>query len=283
MAPKTKAAKLSEIAPTEEELATARKTIAKCSKTDMATKRQCMGHFLRQNPDDAAAKSRGSDRGRYLEHYLVHMMRVAAAKKNIHITKEAETNDSKTLRHQWMSRELMDKTVGAEKGAHWREAGKLLTRPDPVTGSTDPNFIEWRVPEDWSSHTETDKDSFAVKTDKEADQTDLDNLKSVFLRGGGQASNASDVAEVKEEPLSELDELEQKCNKLKDDTRQHFDEYHAVHTYLCLSGGGAAAPLSPPLSAPPSPSAYTYLCLSGGAAAPLSAPLSAPLAPPLSR
>ncbi len=72
--------KLASVKPTKEELGEAKRILAGGCKVQKA-KMAGMVHRLKQNPDDKAASSRGPERQRYLEAYVVHTLRTKGGVK----------------------------------------------------------------------------------------------------------------------------------------------------------------------------------------------------------
>ena len=92
----------------------------------------------------------------------------------------------------------MDKELGAAKAEHWRVANACPWRPDSLTGSKDPDHIEWGVPMEWERLTEKDLKQLIMKNKGEADE---DDFKLTF---GYKVAESSEV--IKEEPALSPDE-----------------------------------------------------------------------------
>ena len=112
----------------------------------------------------------------------------------------------------------MDREYGALKAEAWRISGKLNSRPDTVTGSSEPHMIEFACPEDIDSSLHGDTVSYAVKATRDADETDLDKL-------GGTTPATADVKKEAADPKAIL---AQRVEELKVDpkpTLRRFQDY----------------------------------------------------------
>ena len=146
MPPKIPSIKLAKVGPTNEEVFKAQEILQGIDPKALKSKMPSMAHFLKTSGDTAALASRGSDRVKNLELFLIHQMR----------SKE------------WVSAEKMDLLVGAQKGKTWRESGRLKTRADPITGSSEPHMIEYRIPECWETFSEEDLHQLMIESVTEA-------------------------------------------------------------------------------------------------------------------
>ena len=133
MAPK-KAPSLDLVVPTKAELDAAKKLLLASNDKQKKSKMQSMVHYLKANPDDAAAISRGDARQQYLVKFLVHQMRTKGTTKTASNERVLSSSDSSMSDLHWLAAEKMDDAVGKKKGEAWRKSGKLRSRPDPVDG-----------------------------------------------------------------------------------------------------------------------------------------------------
>ena len=97
--------------------------------------------------------------------------------------------------YSW-SKWRLEKVVGPEKAEHWIQNG-LPWKPDSITGSCDPKFIEYQVPIAWVSTSSVKKNTLAVPS-----QTATFNVNK-----GTQKTPTS---------AEDLENLEKKVNKFKD-------------------------------------------------------------------
>ena len=75
----------------------------------------------------------------------------------------------------------MDAELGAAKAQHWRDNKMLRTRADALTGSTDRNLIENKVPQQWENVSEEDLRRLWLKSEEEAREGDAAVIESASL------------------------------------------------------------------------------------------------------
>eukprot|EP00959_Pyramimonas_sp_CCMP1952_P099516 2080424-Pyramimonas_sp.AAC.1 len=80
-------------------------------------------------------KSKGEQRQMYLETFLVHQMRTKQGTSTATSSHTVSSSQKKGITWIWISMEKMDSHLGPSKAEHWRESGKLTSRPDSLTGS----------------------------------------------------------------------------------------------------------------------------------------------------
>lgn len=219
---------LGKIKPTEAELKQARAMLDKCTPKEKKSKMACMSSWAKKQEDVTAANSRGDDRTRYLESYLVHQLRLKLGVKTVESSREAVEDKSDHLDMVWMSVEKMNTELGTAKAEHWRESGLLNDRNDVVTGSDKPEFKEYHVPVDWSRMTSSDLRKLKIRTvNDEADEKDLELVTEAALSIQGVAVSAPQASssdgpqantvtgfEVKLEPV-DLEEEAKKAMEVK--------------------------------------------------------------------
>ena len=169
MPPKMKGTKIGSVEPTADELEAARKVLADATAGGRRSKNASFIHFLKTNPDcgnEDAASAKGLARDAYLEKFLVLQMRYSKAERTCKATREISSSHRKLKDLHWWSMEQMDINMGAQKGKHWRDSKLLPDRADSLTGSLDPNFIEYGVPHDWQqlSHDDFSRLTFEATT-----------------------------------------------------------------------------------------------------------------------
>eukprot|EP00428_Durinskia_dybowskii_P007738 CAMPEP_0170304954 /NCGR_PEP_ID=MMETSP0116_2-20130129/52833_1 /TAXON_ID=400756 /ORGANISM="Durinskia baltica, Strain CSIRO CS-38" /LENGTH=305 /DNA_ID=CAMNT_0010556969 /DNA_START=6 /DNA_END=924 /DNA_ORIENTATION=- len=204
MPPKLKAASLAHVTPTKEELELAQSVKAKKSK--MAS----MVHWLKSNPDEAIEKSRGEARQAYLMKFLVHQMRQKATTKTTTSKTTTSTTNQTSRDVFWWSAEKMNQELGTKKGESWRQSGKLRTRPDPVTNSSDPDFLEHAVPVEWTRLVTGEENTLSVTAEGEATEED------VGMADFAPEGTAPETA-VKSEPLTPEEEMQKQIEKITKD------------------------------------------------------------------
>ena len=100
--------KLTALAPTAEEVAAARALLEHNKKSKMAS----MVHWLRANPDPAIANSRGEQRQKYLEQWMIWSMRSKKAKTSSTNEQVTSVENSAFSDWHWCSVETMDTKLG---------------------------------------------------------------------------------------------------------------------------------------------------------------------------
>ena len=144
----------------DDEIAEAKRVLAGVDKKGHRAAMAKMSHWLKQNSKEnaEAIESRGSERAAFLEKILVQEMRDKSAKKVQINEKSTRVSRRKNAEiHEWTA-EKMDAELGAKKGKFLRESGKIASQPCSVTGSTDPDVIEWLVPVNWRTTVNFDDD-----------------------------------------------------------------------------------------------------------------------------
>ena len=74
MAPKMAKVKLSDLVPTDEELAAAKKTLEAADSKVIRSKKASMMHYLKTSPDETFSNSKGT-KVDFLQKFMVHQMR----------------------------------------------------------------------------------------------------------------------------------------------------------------------------------------------------------------
>ena len=215
--------KLASVKPTKEELEDAKRILAGGCKIQKA-KMAGMVHWLKQNPDEKAASSRGPERQRYLEAYLVHTLRTKGGVKVTLNERVVSSLKQEKVDHFWWSSEKMDQEVGMKKGLAWRLSGKLVTRPGLITGSSEDHMIEFKVPVEWTSSGTSDQSNVAIKTENETGEGDVELLNGA----AGNLSASSNDVPVKKEPLTEEEKQKLASDEMKATVHQSlklFQEY----------------------------------------------------------
>ena len=202
MPPPIKAAKLSEIQPTPEELAEAKRALDNMRPNELQSKKVSMASFLKKNPDLKALTASGDEKTKFLQAFYVHTVRCKLAQKKIVATKSITTKKSLHQDLRWWSEEKMDLELGPQKAAHWRQSDLLPTRADRITNSRDPKFLEYGCPEDWESYSEEELRQLKVRVEAELADEDIESLEETMRLGlntgagnilmAGQASSSND-------------------------------------------------------------------------------------------
>ena len=218
------AAKLTSVQPTDAEIAEARRILAEGGEKGKRSRIGCMTNFLKSNPDAAAMNATGSDRDKFLEAFIVHQMRTKNAAK--HVVNE-EVVENVAQKHQdvyWWNAWKMDQEMGPVKAKGWRECGLLKPRPDSLTKSTHEDCIEFPVPVQWQRMTETDIKRMMARTEDDATNDDLADLRSA---SSGVAATTGATG-VKIEPKTPLQLLQERCQTLKDNIQATLRKYQDI-------------------------------------------------------
>ena len=228
MPPKTTPTKLSTVVPSASELEAARAILASADAKAMASKKASMKHFLSLHPDEQASLAKGKNKNEFLEKFLVHMARSNNATKVAENRKTVVSRSAKHLDLHWWSMETMDQKLGVEKATHWRQSGKIVSKPDSLTGSRHEKHVEWGVPKNWERITEDELRELMVACQAELDNADeIDAMKVLAPTMHGASSGANDP-KIKEEPAKTKKELlGERCQELMKNRKgalQRFQE-----------------------------------------------------------
>ena len=83
--------------------------------------------------------------------------------------------------HRWSKHE-MEMKVGKKKAQCWIESKLLVEKPDRITGSMDPDCVEYLVPVSWTQELDESTNQISWKSDDKATDEDLANTLSVQLQ-----------------------------------------------------------------------------------------------------
>ena len=124
-----------------------------------------------------------------------------------------------------MSAEKMDLTIGQNKAEHWRASGLLRHRPDKITGSDEPEFREWEVPENWDEWENTDADKIKIEGQCDASAEDLTALPAASSDKHGKSSEVDKT--IKEDPEKEKPE-KKKIDDIRSNPRSYYDTFTSM-------------------------------------------------------
>jgi hypothetical protein len=195
----------------------------KAQKSKMAS----MAAWLKTNGGEncEAVTSRGDQRRKYLEAFLVHDLRSRTKTKTIETVKTKSTTDDDVQDHYWWSQEQMDKELGPEKSADWRTSQKLATRPDMLTGKDVDPFREYKVPRHMTRHAIGDHSSHSFKSTGVADEQYL----ALFFDMDADGATQQESVAIKVEPKSTDDILAEQVKALKMDPKP---AYRKIQDYM---------------------------------------------------
>ena len=116
----------------------------------------------------------------------------------------------------WMSREVMDREVGAFKAKTWRDSGRMKPQPDQLTGSMHEDCAEWSMPKRWSRMSQGEFKRFWFTLTGDATAEDYAGFDNRFVGKEGRVPGgcATSDAAVKVEELT-TDELRARNMSLK--------------------------------------------------------------------
>ena len=149
-----------------------------------------MSGWLNKHPDahghKEALAARGESRSEYLLMYLCWMRRRGEANTTAVESSERVTETATKVWwwNEWKSR----KEFGDSKFELWNNADpKVLdVRPDPLTGSTQPEHIEYGIPQSWAIG--VDKTVFGSKIEAAGKSVEADFVNMQSLRDAQQIS-----------------------------------------------------------------------------------------------
>jgi hypothetical protein len=149
---------LDAVVPTEEELKAARSNIGKLNAAQLQSKKASVRHFMKECKLDGKPKRvlSGDERLSILEKFEVHLGRFKETRKEIRSEKSVGTKRRKITDLHWWSREQMVIVLGVNKTNHWIQSKLLPKRPERITRSTEDDYIEHGIPDDWEQLSEED-------------------------------------------------------------------------------------------------------------------------------
>jgi hypothetical protein len=255
---------LSSVQPTDEELTAARNTIANMSTKEQASKKASMMAFLKQHPDIKAINAKGAAKDPFVEKFHVYTMRCKQSEKKWTSDRGMVLSRKMIEQLHWWSAEKMDKELGDQKAAHWRNSGLLPTRPDKVTQSMDPMFIEYGCPQDFESYTEEDLKALKQKVEAEMDAEDVaawdeiakmkgfENFatkaaKSMLAPSSGSAASTAVAEEITK---SDGEKMAERMESLKANVQTELSRYQLMNTNTKVTKTRAESLDDPELVAP---------------------------------
>ena len=233
MPPKRKAAKISELALTDQEIEAAKTVLAAADKKKLASLKSSLTTFLAANPDDQINKDNKFDH-KFLVKFIAHQSRCAdttKASSSQRTISESKINYCDVKR---MSAEKMDITLGPKKAQHWRTMLKAL--PDSLSGSNDPDLQEYPVPNNWERMTTTDLKEFLMQfggepTSEEASKfLEMEGPSMDLMNAASESSGSgTQPTMIKSEPADQEQEqrkqLAMQIAKLKNDVPNLVREF----------------------------------------------------------
>ena len=99
-----------------------------------------------------------------------------------------------------MALQQMRTTIGDAKVDLWLESGKLISRPDRITGSTKPEHLEYLIPTTYTNTVDRNTDGLEGKNVKDdLSKQDIENIEGLrvnLLQPDSAAGSSGDGAEA---------------------------------------------------------------------------------------
>ena len=246
MAPsKMKATQLSMLSPTPDEIAEARAIIA--SAADPKKKeRACMAsmaHWLKnegctQNGD--ALSSRGTDRKRFLEAFMVYQAREKKARVEQTTSRKVGQENRSHVEKGWFSYEYVKGKVGEKKLDAWIAAKQIPSRPDKRTGSDDKEMCDYYYEAAWDS--ETGLDSTTTAYDVQGQALDTSAATTMMNSMVGDDTTAPAVASgpgVVPIKIEEVNSMDARVKQLTADASPTLNKFQCYTTEVKKMKAGA--------------------------------------------
>ena len=191
-------ADLTNLQVSEEEIQAARLVLTQAGKQEKRAKMAAMSSWLLSNPDTTISSSRGDDRLKWLQHFLVHQSRSKAMRKTVQHTKAITEKRAKKVNHHLWAQEQMDKEMGAMKAAVWRDTLPWVVCPVTNKGEKEGEeyLRHYKVPVHWEAMTSEDINTFLFEASGEGSAKDLDLLVDAEIGNAGSSSGSSSSAVV---------------------------------------------------------------------------------------
>ena len=220
--------------PSDEELKAAKKVLKSCDEKALRSKMGSMSAFISKHASDnpGVLLSRGDARKEFLCKFICHQLKSKTTTKQTSNVEESSHKEEKVAEKVWWSREQIDRELGEIKSKAWRSSGKLATRPDRITGSTEPDLIEFAIPIDYERMTDEELDKFRVEALGEAGEGHLQMIE------GMHKEEYDKPTLVKAEPLTQEAKDMAAFTEFLASAPEHLHKYHAleIHTKQLLAG-----------------------------------------------
>ena len=203
MAPKKiKPEVLRSFVPTEAEIEQAKKELDTMDNKAKRAKMAAMTAFVKRNDADPVIMgSKGKDRLAYLEAYLAFTARKNAT---VQTSKTFESTLNKRIEARYMNKFQLETAFGTDVASLWISSGKLVSRPDRITGSKGPEHLEYEIPDDITVKDDIEKNTLSVGASSEAKDEDMENMKGFKLEEGSPTMLASNIVKVEKKTAADL-------------------------------------------------------------------------------
>ena len=183
-------ADLKNLEPTEEEVNAAKTILNNASEKQLKSRMGCFSAWCKQHCDDGeVSNSRGEQRKKWLEAFLIHQARAKHTTQKV--THDRVIREGQGIFEDlfWWAEEEMDTNMGARKAKSWRDSGKMIVRPCPLTGSMEEHLKVYGVPRHWERVSHEDFQAMKAAVEADASEQDIKNLKDAALDSGGPGDN----------------------------------------------------------------------------------------------
>lgn len=122
----------------------------------------------------------------------------------------------------------MDQELGASKAEKWRQSGRLPTRPDCCTGSTEEDDIEYKCVFDTEEHSKEDSGFYRIDTSGDATEESLKLMDDASINRKAKGDKGEGDPEEEEKPPTEEDIMKLRIAELMDNPKpvlRQFQDY----------------------------------------------------------
>ena len=218
--------KLSELAPTAEEIAQARAALAALDARGKKSKMSSMAFFLKNSPESALEKgTRGERRKEYLELWMVHSSRGKQAKLALANSTSVTQEVQKQQNMCWRGKHKMQLEMGPAKAQAWIDSGRVGERPDSMANEKGEWLTEYGVPQEWAGKQWSAKTTatLSAKTAGDGDKAkimeELAHEVEDDITAKALGVSAKDDPKVKAEPKEEQTEDERMIQSVQRDPK----------------------------------------------------------------
>ena len=119
--------------------------------------------------------------------------------------------------------------LGPEKAKHWRESKQLASRADSLTGSKEEKHIEYAVPVEWESISESDLTRLRLAMQVDATEEEIAAIEEIVVNlvASGIGGTSDILVKVKTEPSEETDQ-QLKVLAFKNELEATFKQFQSL-------------------------------------------------------
>jgi hypothetical protein len=226
-----KAAKVSEVTGTKEEDAEADKLIAAASSHQLHSISTAMNTFLKSNPDDVVMLAEGPLKKKFVKNYVILQIRHTNSQKRFSSARSIDVGSATHIDTVPWNKHKIHKEMGPFKGDLFM--GILPAKPCRLSGSMDPEAVEYDVPLNWSRFTHSDMNQLKLQGESEAKPDDMTLMNNVADLGAASSKDAAEAAVLVKEEVKTPEEVaaaekaaqQVRINSLRDSPEQQL-RYH---------------------------------------------------------